>query len=110
MIARLDDAVAGKGCVLGICADAGVGKSRLIAELVAVAHQRDIPVADGECQSFGKNTGYFVWRDIWSVLFRLDRSSSKAEQAALLDQELAQIEPALVRRVEPSGIGERRPQ
>ncbi len=98
MVARLDEAVAGKGCVLGICADAGVGKSRLIEELVAVARQREIPVADGECQSFGRNTSYFVWRDVWSLLFRLGRGSSKAEQATLLEQELAQIEPALVRR------------
>jgi class 3 adenylate cyclase/tetratricopeptide (TPR) repeat protein len=98
MVARLDEAAAGKGSVLGVCADAGVGKSRLIEELVAVARQRDIRVADGECQSFGKNTSYFVWRDIWSLLFGLGRASSKAEQAVLLEQELAQIEPALVRR------------
>ena len=42
-----------------------MGKSRLVAEFVRDARRRGIVVAFGECQSFGTNTSYFVWREIW---------------------------------------------
>ncbi len=96
--AKLDAAVDGKGGVVGIAAEAGMGKSRLAAEFARAARQRGTLVAVGECQSFGTNTSYFVWREIWSTLFRLDDSLSEADQVQVVLAALAAIDPALVPR------------
>ena len=59
--ARLADANAGRGRILGIAADAGMGKSRLVAEFVRGARRRGQLVAFGEAQAFGTNTAYFAF-------------------------------------------------
>jgi len=101
-LARLDEALAltlaGDGRIVGISADAGMGKSRLIAEFVRIARRRGLFVAFGECQSFGTNTSYFVWREIWRRLLGLDDGATDAAQADQLRSAIAGIEPELVER------------
>ena len=96
--AKLDASHAGRGQVIGVSAEAGMGKSRLVAEFARTAARRGTVVALGECQSYGANTSYFVWRGIWSTLFRLDDSRPEAEQVRALEAQLAAIDPALVPR------------
>jgi len=96
--AKLDEVLAGRGQIVGVSAEAGMGKSRLVAEFARTARQRGIVVALGECQSYGTNTGYFVWREIWSTLFRLDGGLPEGDQVKALETELAAIDPALVPR------------
>ena len=95
---HLDAALAGHGCVVGICAEAGMGKSRLVTEIAAAAARRGIVVAQGECYSYGTNTGYLPWRTIYSTLFGLDESLDVEEQIGLLQARLAAINPALLPR------------
>ena len=95
---KLDAALDGHGHVVGISAEAGMGKSRLVAEFMRTAKPRGIVVAVGECQAYGTNTSYFVWREIWSTLFRLDDNVPEQEQVQALEAELAAIDPALVPR------------
>ena len=95
---KLADAAHGHGRILGIAAEAGMGKSRLVAEFVRSARRSGHMVAFGECQAFGTNTGYFVWREIWRRLLRLEDGDSEAHQIAQLEAELAAIDPALVAR------------
>ena len=68
---QLDEAFSGNGRVVGISAEAGMGKSRLVAEFVRGVRRRGQVVAFGECQAYGSNTGYFAWREIWRTLFHL---------------------------------------
>jgi len=96
--AKLDEALDGHGRIVGIAAEAGIGKSRLVAEFARVARQRGILVAIGECQSYGTNTSYFVWREIWSTLFGLDASRSEDEQVLDVKVALAAIDPGLAAR------------
>ncbi len=96
--AKLDETLAGRGQIVGIAAEAGMGKSRLAAEFARTAERRGIVVAVGECQSYGTNTGYFVWRTVWATLFRLNDSMPDDEQVRALEKELAAIDPALVPR------------
>jgi hypothetical protein len=98
MGAKLDEALAGRGHIVGITAEAGMGKSRLVAEFVRMAARRRIAIARGECQAYGTNTGYFVWRAVWTTLFRLDDSWPEDLQVRALEVELAAIDPALVPR------------
>jgi class 3 adenylate cyclase/tetratricopeptide (TPR) repeat protein len=101
-LAALDEGLAGahagKGSVIGVAAEAGVGKSRLVSEFVRRARRRGNVVAYGECQSFGTNTSYGVWREIWRSLFRLVDDDSETAQLSTIERELAAIDPALVAR------------
>ena len=68
-LARLDDRLElpapADGPVVAIAAEAGMGKSRLVAEFVRNARRRGLLVAFGECQAFGTTTSYLAWREVW---------------------------------------------
>ncbi len=101
-LASLDDALSltmeGDGRIVGIAAEAGMGKSRLVAEFVRAARRRGLLVAFGECQSFGADTSYFVWREIWRRLFQLEDDHTVTQQRAQLEARLAAVDPGLVPR------------
>ncbi len=94
----LERAEQGQGSVVGIAADAGVGKSRLVAEFVRGARDHGEVVAFGETESFGTRTSYGIWQEIWRALLRIDDDRPEAEQRATLERELAAVDPALVPR------------
>ncbi len=94
----LEAALAGEGRIVGIAAEAGMGKSRLVAEFVRGARRRGVVVAFGECQSFGTNSSYFVWREIWRRLLQVEDADSDAEQRRAVEATLEAIDPALVPR------------
>jgi len=96
--ASLDSAIAGQGRIVGISAEAGMGKSRLVAEFVLNARRRGTLVAFGECQSFGTASGYSVWREIWRTLFALEENAPAAAQIATLERTLAAADPSLAAR------------
>jgi class 3 adenylate cyclase/tetratricopeptide (TPR) repeat protein len=96
--AKLDEACARRGQVVGIRGDAGMGKSRLVAEVVAMAEQRGVTLALGACQAYGAHSSYFAWREVWSTLFGLDAGRSAAEQIRAVETALAAIDPSLVPR------------
>jgi adenylate cyclase len=98
----LDIAIAGRGQVAGIVAEAGMGKSRLVAEVIALARDRDISGLGGECQSYGVNATYLVWQNIWRGFFDLDPQLSVAEQIAHVEQRVRAINRRLVDRVTAS--------
>jgi class 3 adenylate cyclase/tetratricopeptide (TPR) repeat protein len=96
--ACLEEALCGRGQVVGIRAEAGMGKSRLAAEFAQLALARGATIALGECQPYGTHANYFVWRDVWWTLFHLDDGAPVSEQVAGLEAELGAIDPALVPR------------
>ncbi|HET7168986.1 MAG TPA: tetratricopeptide repeat protein [Candidatus Limnocylindrales bacterium] len=98
LAAALEATLAGDGRIVGIAAEAGMGKSRLIAEFVRTARRRGLFVAFGECQSFGTNTSYFVWREIWHRLFGLEDGDPAAVRQEQVRGTLAAIDPTLVAR------------
>ena len=89
---------AGSGSVIGIEAEAGVGKSRLVAEFVRGARAEGVRVAFGECQAFGMNTSYRVWQEIWRTLLGLDDALDESEQRRVVERALEAVDPALVIR------------
>ncbi len=94
----LGAALGGTGRFVGIAAEAGMGKSRLIAEFVRGARRRGLFVAFGECQSFGTNASYFVWREIWQRLFGLEEGEPGEQQRMRVEAVLESVDPALVAR------------
>ncbi len=96
--AALDDSLNGHGRVVGIAAEAGMGKSRLVAEFVRTARGEGRLVAFGECVAFGARASYSAWREIWCTLLSLDEGLSEEAQADALVQRLAAIDPVLAAR------------
>ncbi len=95
----LDRAVGGRGQVVGLVGEAGMGKSRLVAEVLQRAEAAGATCVGGECQSFGINAGYHVWHAVWRDVFGLDGNDSVRAQIAAIEAELTRIDPALVERL-----------
>ncbi len=96
---KLDAALLGHGQIIGITAEAGMGKSRLIAEVIRLARRRQVVGYGGECQSYGTNTSYLVWQNVWRAFFALAPGMDIETQIATLEHELDQIDPALLPRL-----------
>jgi adenylate cyclase len=69
---ELELAANSKGQVIGIVAEAGMGKSRLVAEVIRSAHKKGFVGYGGACQSDGIHTPYLAWKSIWQAFFDVD--------------------------------------
>ncbi len=95
---KIDLALRGKGQIVMVTAEAGMGKSRLIAEVIRMAGERDLLGYGGECQSYGTNTSYLVWQNIWRAFFDLDPAWPLNAQIQSVETQLGWIDPSLVPR------------
>jgi class 3 adenylate cyclase/tetratricopeptide (TPR) repeat protein len=95
---RLARVLAGSGQVLGITGEAGMGKSRLVAELVQRAHAAGMALYGGAAESFGTNTSYLPWREVWQEFFQVDLQAPRARQLQVLERCLAAVGPGLPAR------------
>lgn len=102
-LAYLQNALAqtktGKGQVVALVGEAGVGKTRLLAEVIRMASEQQFAGLGGECESFGTETSYLVWQPIWRGFFGIDPAWSPGDQIKALETQLMQINPALVQRL-----------
>src|SRR6266498_632178 len=96
---KLDLALQGHGQIVGITAEAGMGKSRLIAEVIRMARERTMLGYGGECQSYGTNSSYLAWQNIWQGFFSLNPNDSLKEQIDVLEYQLTEIDPGLLPRL-----------
>jgi predicted ATPase len=96
---KIDLTLTNKGQVVGVFAEAGMGKSRLVAEVIRIATEKNLLGYGGECQSYGMNTSYLVWQRIWQAFFNLNPDWSLAEQTLALEAQLALINSDLLPRL-----------
>lgn len=87
------------GQLIGICAEAGMGKSRLVAEAIRLAQLRLFHGFGGACESYGTTTSYLVWRSIWRGFFGVDPERSMQEQIENVAQHLGNLDAALLPRL-----------
>ena len=86
----LDRASSGHGQVLGLVGAAGIGKSRLAAEVQRLARRRGFEVAASVCPAHGTADAHLVWHPIWRARLAVDPSLPIAEQQAHLTARIAE--------------------
>jgi adenylate cyclase len=90
---KLQAVLQGRGQIIGVTAEAGMGKSRLVAEGIRMARRSRLVGYGGACQSDGANTPYLVWNPIWNAFFDIDPSSPLRRQIRSLAGELEDRAP-----------------
>ncbi|MBX0326942.1 tetratricopeptide repeat protein [Oscillochloris sp. ZM17-4] len=96
---RLELARGGRGQVVGICAEAGMGKSRLVAEAIRMAARRGMTVHTGECLSHGGSISYLPWNSLLLGIFGVDPGWSKDVQLRHLRERVSALAPQVLRRL-----------
>jgi len=86
----------GTGQVVALVAEAGMGKSRLIAEVLRLLGEQGMPAFSGEATSVGSVTSYLAWQPIWAALFAL---TGEGDLRAELEHALAEVDTSLVPRL-----------
>ena len=79
----VDDVVNGHGRVVAVAAEAGRGKSRLVAEVVREVSAAGVAVAWGEAQNLGRTTSYLVWREYGAACSASTTTSTRACSALM---------------------------
>lgn len=90
---KLDLAKGGTCQVIGIVAEAGLGKSRLVAEVIRSARRKGFVGFGGACQSDGLTSPYLVWKTIWSAFFGINHDAPLEKQVRILEGELREHAP-----------------
>ena len=85
----LDALARGRGGVITISGEAGLGKSRLLAELRAGAAALRLQCAQGACISYGKSLGYWPFREALRNGLGLAEADSEATALGKLDEVFA---------------------
>jgi predicted ATPase/class 3 adenylate cyclase len=97
--ALLEAVQAGACRVLLLEGEAGIGKSRLIAQLGELLHERGLIGLSGAGLSTEQQAPYRAWRDIFSAYFNLDGASDIAEQRRRVQAQVAEVAPELLERL-----------
>jgi class 3 adenylate cyclase/tetratricopeptide (TPR) repeat protein len=108
--AALEQSIRGQGQVVGIVADAGVGKSRLCFEFAERCRARDIPVYEGHCPAHGRTIPFLPVLELLRGYFGItdqDRAQAAREKIVgrllLLDRAFEELLPLVFDFL---GIGE----
>ncbi len=93
---KLDLAAEGKSQVVAIVAEAGLGKSRLVAEVIRAARRKGFVGYGGACQSDSLHTPYQAWKSIWQAFFEVDQEVSLKKQMRFIEGEIEDRAPSRV--------------
>src|SRR5215831_4030997 len=90
---KLELAQGRRGQIIGITAEAGMGKSRLVAEVIRLALRQGFASYGGACESSGTNSAYLVWKPIWQAFFDVDPTAPMQRQMRHLEGEIQDRAP-----------------
>ncbi len=89
----------GHGQLLSIIGEPGIGKSRLVAEMIRWGANHAFAIYGGDCESFGANSSYLVWQPIWRGIYGIESSWPLTKQISTLANQLRAINPAFSARL-----------
>ena len=89
----------GQGKVIAITGEAGLGKSRFVAEVIRLSLDKHFTAYGGACQSYGTSINYLVWQDIYRGLFDFNPTWAAGKQIQALERALEEINPNLKPRL-----------
>lgn len=92
---RVRDLQSGRSSRLIIEGEAGIGKSRLVADLHAIASHHGMPVLHGVGDAIEQHTPYHAWRGVFRTLFGISEQES---DDAIRTRVLAQLSDDLRER------------
>jgi len=95
----VQDVHEGRGRVVWLHGEAGIGKSRLAAEICRITGSLGFIGYGGTCRSQGTSASYLVWRSIWREILEIDPDLPMSAQRAALTTRIAGYD----------GTGERAP-
>lgn len=97
----LEDAIEGRARLFLITGEAGMGKSRLVEEAVAIASSRGVRILSGRCWEAVDAPAYWPWMQVVRELCaELDDSELRA--AGGVGVEIAHLVPQVAERLGPS--------
>jgi predicted ATPase len=98
-MAYVDGVRRGDGRILIIEGEAGIGKSRLAAELLPLAADRGLVGLSGAAQSIEQQTTYRAWRDVFSSYFGLEDGETTAQRRQKVQDRVLELVPELAERL-----------
>ncbi len=79
--------------VIVLQGEAGVGKSRLIREVMKVFIDKKFKVSIGACQSYGQNISFLPWKGILKNIFGLPGLNNPEKEKVQIKKQLLRIDP-----------------
>src|SRR6266516_667105 len=96
LVAGLDDALGGRGRLILLTGEPGIGKSRLADELIRRARERGADILVGRCWEAGGAPAYWPWvQSLRGYIRELDPALLRAELGAVAAADIAPIVPEL---------------
>lgn len=89
----------GLGRIIGISGEPGIGKSRMVHEIIALAANTNLHIYAGACPPYGINSSYLVWQQILGSFFALDPDEPIWRRMQLLEQTLLNLAPTAIERL-----------
>jgi class 3 adenylate cyclase/tetratricopeptide (TPR) repeat protein len=99
LVACLDGLHAGRSHILLVEGEAGIGKSRLVQELVRLMRERGIAGLLGAGSSIEQQTPYRAWREIFDSYFDLEDTNDQAERRRRVQAHVYDVVPDLAERL-----------
>ncbi|MCS6940413.1 MAG: tetratricopeptide repeat protein, partial [Roseiflexus sp.] len=92
---RLDTALAGTGQAARLVGEAGVGKSRLLAALVEMAHERGMRIVSSASLSYTSSIPYAAWGELLKSLCGMVAGESNEVRAEKIAAHLSALGPGM---------------
>jgi adenylate cyclase len=86
LVGMLDRSITGRGCVAAVVGPSGIGKSRIVAEIVALATSRGAEVFSTFCQSHASDIASFAVAPLLRAAFGIEELSGQAARAQVRAQ------------------------
>ena len=88
LLESVEQLQAGEGGIVTLVGEAGLGKSRLVAELRNATSSENMQWVEGRCLSYGHSMPYHPWLDMLRDLFKLEAERDPADIRDSFHQQL----------------------